>query len=118
MVRLPKPSSRWKSDRPLYRPVKSSRSGKKGMVYVKRGGKKRLIHFGDAKMKDYTQHRNKKRRSNYLKRSAGIRDKQGRLTSRDRNSANYWARRVLWPSKDRRSRRSRHTCGGVNRKKP
>ena len=61
-----------------------------------KGGGKRLIHFGDSKMQDYTQHKDDKRWESYLKRSAGIRDKSGRLTKDDKNTANYWSRRRLW----------------------
>ena len=84
------------SDKPLYKPFKSKAKNKKMSVYVMRDGKKKLIHFGDSRMEDFTQHRNKERRENYLKRSAGIRTKSGRLTANDKNYANYWARKVLW----------------------
>ena len=84
----------FKRDKPLYVPVKSSNPKKKGMVYVMKEGKKRLIHFGDSSMKDFTQHKDKKRRQNYLRRSGGIRNKQGKLTKNDKNSANYWSRHV------------------------
>lgn len=93
---MPKPSSNFKTEKPLYKPVKSDRKGKKGMVYVKKNGAKRLIHFGDSSMKDYTQHGDKKRRANYLARSGGIKNKEGKLTKNDKNSANYWSRRVNW----------------------
>lgn len=83
-------------DKPLYKPMKSTRKGKKGMVYVMKDGKKKLIHFGDANMKDFTQHKDEKRRKSYLARSAGIRNKEGKLTKDDKNSANYWSRRVNW----------------------
>jgi len=76
--------------------MKSTRAGKKGMVYVMKDGKKKLIHFGMSSMSDYTQHKDKKRRKSYLARSAGIRNKQGKLTANDKNSANYWSRRVNW----------------------
>lgn len=89
-------SEKWKKEKPLYKPVKSSNPKKKGMVYVKKNGNKRLIHFGDAKMQDFTQHKDPKRRKNYLNRSAGIRDKQGNLTANNKNSANYWSRKVNW----------------------
>ena len=85
-----------KDDKPLYKPFKSSAKGKKMSVYVMKDGKKKLIHFGDSQMKDYTQHGDKKRRESYLKRSAGIRGKDGKLTADNKNSANYWSRRVLW----------------------
>jgi len=89
----------FKKNKPLYKPKKSTKSGKKGMVYVLKEGKKRLIYFGDSSMKDYTQHKDPKRKKNYLNRSAGIRNKQGKLTKDDKNSANYYARRYLWGSK-------------------
>ncbi len=89
-------SAEFKSNKPLYKPVKSTKQGKKGMVYVKKNGAKRLIHFGDSNMKDFTQHKDPQRRKNYLNRSGGIRNKQGKLTKNDKNSANYWSRRVNW----------------------
>ncbi len=88
--------SDFKKDKPLYKPVKSDRKGKKGMVYVKKDGKKKLIHFGDSSMKDFTQHGDKARRKNYLARSGGIKNKEGKLTKNDKNSANYWSRKVNW----------------------
>jgi len=86
----------FKEKKPLYKPRTSNKKGKKGMVYVMKDGKKRLIHFGDANMKDFTQHKDPERRKNYLNRSGGIRDKQGRLTKNNKNSANYWSRKILW----------------------
>ena len=83
-------------DKPLYKPFPSKAKGKKYSVYVMKEGKKRLINFGDSSMEDYTQHRDKDRRKSYLARSAGIRDKEGKLTKDDKNSANYWSRKVLW----------------------
>ncbi len=89
--------SDFKTKKPLYKPVKSTKKGKKGMVYVKgANGGKRLIHFGDSTMKDFTQHKDKARQKSYLARSGGIRNKQGKLTKNDKNSANYWSRRVNW----------------------
>ena len=76
--------------KPLYKPMKSTRKGKKKMVYVMKAGSKRLIHYGDSSMKDYTQHGDKKRRKSYLARSGGIKG------ANDRNTANYWARKDLW----------------------
>ena len=49
---MPVASKKWKEEKPLYKPVHSSNPKKKGMVYVKKDGKKRLIHFGDASMTD------------------------------------------------------------------
>ncbi len=82
--------------KPLYKPYKSNKSNKKGMVYVIKNQKKSLIHFGDASMQDFTQHRDPARRKAYCARSGGITDKNGRLTATDKNSANYWSRKILW----------------------
>ena len=87
---------KFKKDKPLYKPRTSNKKGKKGMVYVMKNGKKRLIHFGDSNMQDFRQHKDQQRRKNYLNRSGGIRDKQGRLTKNNKNSANYWSRKILW----------------------
>jgi hypothetical protein len=76
--------------------MKSSKKGKKMMVYVMKDGKKRLIHFGDSSMQDFTQHKDEARRKSYLARSGGIRNKEGKLTKNDKNSANYWSRKILW----------------------
>jgi len=83
-------------DKPLYKPMKSTKAGKKMMVYVMKNGKKTLIHFGDSSMQDFTQHKDEARRKSYLARSGGIRNKQGKLTKNDKNSANYWSRKILW----------------------
>ena len=83
-------------NKPLYTPIKSTKKGKKMMVYVMKDGKKRLIHFGDSNMQDFTQHKDEARRKSYLARSGGIRNKQGKLTKNDKNSANYWSRKILW----------------------
>ena len=78
------------------KPIASNRKGKKKMVLVKRGDKVRLLHFGQKGYEDYTQHKDKARRKNYLARSGGIRGKGGKLTASDPFSANYWARKELW----------------------
>ena len=83
-------------DKELYMPFTSKAKGKKMSVYVMDKGKKKLINFGDSSMEDYRQHKDKDRREAYLKRSAGIRDKDGKLTKDNKNKANYWSRRVLW----------------------
>ena len=64
------------------------------MVLVKRGDKVKVVHFGHTSYKHNYSDQAKK---NYRTRSAGIRNKQGQLTKDDPFSANYWARRVLWP---------------------
>jgi len=93
---MPKPSKDFKTEKPLYKPVHSDKKGKKGMVYVKKNGAKRLIHFGDSSMTDKRKGASKAQQKSYLARSAGIRNKQGKLTKDDKNSANYWSRKVNW----------------------
>jgi hypothetical protein len=78
------------------KPIDSDRSGKKKMVLAKKGDKVKLLHFGDSSMSDYTQHKDKKRRANYLARSGGIKNKNGELTANDKFSPNFWSRSVLW----------------------
>jgi len=74
-------------------PIKSDRKNKKFKVLTPMG---KIIHFGDSNMKDFTQHKDKKRQISYCKRSAGIRDKQGKLTKDNKESANYYSRKFLW----------------------
>jgi len=81
------------------KPRRSWLRGKKMVVLAKVGSQVKLIHFGDSNMQDFRQHRDPERRKNYLRRSAGIRDKHGRLTKDNPLSANYWARRILWAAK-------------------
>ncbi|MEC8306354.1 MAG: hypothetical protein VXZ72_00640 [Chlamydiota bacterium] len=78
------------------KPIRSNRKNKKFMVLVKRGDRIKLVHFGQKGYEDFTQHKDKKRQKNYLTRSAGIRNKSGKLTKDDPFSPNYWARRKLW----------------------
>lgn len=75
-------------------PVPSSDPEKKMMVLVRHRGEVRLVHFGDKK---YGHNYSARAKADYLSRSAGIRDKNGNLTKDDPFSANYWARKVLWP---------------------
>lgn len=80
---------------------KSTRKDKKLMVIV--NGKK--IHFGNPNYQHYKDktglwkeldHLDKKRRKNYLSRSGGIRNKEGKLTKDIESSPNYHAIRILW----------------------
>jgi len=93
---MPKASESWRKEKPLYKPVHSSKAGKKGMVYVMKGGSKRLIHFGDSSMTDKKKGASKAQQKSYLARSGGIRNKEGKLTKNDKNSANYWSRKINW----------------------
>tara|TARA_Y100001937_G_scaffold117952_1_gene171748 strand:- start:875 stop:1126 length:252 start_codon:yes stop_codon:yes gene_type:complete len=80
--------------KPLYKPFNAPKGSKyKKMVYVMKDGKKRKIGFG---LRGYRHNYSAAARKSYLARSAGIRNKQGKLTKDDKNSANYWARKILW----------------------
>jgi hypothetical protein len=92
----------------LYKPwVNKTKSKNKYWVYVKSDTKKgfKRIGFGH---KDYEQFKDKLgfykskdhgdpvRRKSYLARAKGIKDKQGNLTWKDKNTSNYWAVKILW----------------------
>jgi len=83
-------------NKPLYKPRKSTRKGKKGEVYVMKNGAKKLIHFGNTSYTDQGKGASKAQQKSYLARSAGITNKAGKKTANDRNSANYWSRKVNW----------------------
>lgn len=69
---------------------------KKKVVLAKKGDDVKLVKFGQRGYEDFTQHKDPKRRENYLSRSAGIKDKDGNPTKNDKFSPNYWARKELW----------------------
>ena len=82
----------------LYKPWKNtSKSSNKYWVYVKSNTKKgyKKIGFGLKGMQDFSQHKDQKRRKSYLARAKGIKNKEGKLTYKDKNTANYWAVK-LW----------------------
>ena len=84
--------------KPLYKPFKSKKSGKKFSVYVKSpSGGKRLIHFGATGYPDFRSgSATAEQRKSYLARAKGIRKKDGSLAYKDKNTANYWAVKYLW----------------------
>ena len=71
----------------------SNRMNKKYMITLKNGKK---IHFGDDRYEDYLTHLDRKRRTQYRKRASKIKDKDGNLTYKDKNSANFWSYHLLW----------------------
>jgi len=85
-------------DKTLYKPFNYKGKGNfKKSVYVKGDkGQPKLIHYGDRRYEDFTQHKDEKRRKSYLARAKGIKNKQGQLTWKDKNTKNYWAVRTLW----------------------
>lgn len=72
---------------------KSDRKNKK-LVITRPDGKR--IHFGNSAYEDFTRHRDIDRRKNYCKRSAGIKDKDGKKTRGNPGSANYYSMKLLW----------------------
>ena len=68
------------------------------LVWDPQAKKGKLIRFGSRAYDDYRVHRDPARRLDYLRRSAGIRDGQGRLTKDNPLSKNYWSRRWGWRS--------------------
>lgn len=83
----------------LYKPFKNTtNSKKKFFVYVKADNKSgyKKIGFGHKDYEDFTEHKDEKRRANYLKRAKGIKNKEGKLTWKDKNTANYWSVHFLW----------------------
>lgn len=73
---------------------KSTNKGKKYMVYPIEG--KWVVHFGASDYEDYTDHKDDKRKVNYLKRHKGMNQdwsKQGI------KSAGFWSRWLLWNKK-------------------
>ena len=74
----------------------------KVLVWDEKRGKDKIVHFGHRDYEDFTQHHDLQRKKNYLTRSAGITDGSGNLTKDDPLSANYWSRRYLWNSRERK----------------
>ena len=63
------------------------------MVTLKNGNK---IHLGDRRYQDYLSHQDWKRRIQYRKRASKIKNKDGELTYRDPNYANFGSYHLLW----------------------
>ncbi len=62
--------------------------------YVIYNGKR--INFGDSRYEDYTIHKDKTRKDNYLKRHKAIRLKNGNFAYLDRTRPAYWSYNLLW----------------------
>ena len=68
----------------------------KYMVTLKSGKK---VHFRSKKLADYLTHKDDDRRDKYLARATKIKNKQGELTHKNPESANFWSVNLLWPKK-------------------
>lgn len=56
-------------------------------------------HYKDTtplKLYSNLDHNDKKRQINYCARSAGIKNKKGKLTKNNKESANFYSRKYLW----------------------
>jgi len=90
----------------LYKPwVNKTKSKYKYWVYVQKDGKVEKIGFGNKDFQQFKDkigyyksldHNDPIRRKSYLARAKGIKDKEGNLTWKDKNSANWWAVHKLW----------------------
>ena len=67
----------------------STKKEKKYMVVTPDG---KIVHFGQMGYEDYTKHKNKTRRKNYLTRARGIKGNW----KQDKYSANNLAIHLLW----------------------
>ena len=72
--------------------VKLLPSKTKTKKYAVRTPTGKLVNFGSIDYEDFTKHKDKQRRDNYLKRSAGIRGNW----KANKYSANSLSRRLLW----------------------
>lgn len=68
---------------------RSTRKNKKYMIQDSNG---RWVHFGQIPYEDFTKHKNKTRRNNYLTRSGRIKGDW----KKHKYSANNLARKILW----------------------
>lgn len=85
----------WTPNQP--KPNDTGSRHKKVVLASKGGGDYKKVRYGHKSYDNYGNgHKSEKRRSNYLKRSGGIRNKSGELTKNDKFSPNYWARKDLW----------------------
>ena len=71
----------------------SNRRNKKYVVTLKNG---KNIHFGDKMHEDFLLHQDPERRLRYRKRASKIKNKDGKLTYKDPEYANYWSYHLLW----------------------
>ena len=87
--------------------LKFEKSKSKNKKYLVILPNEKKINFGDKRyeqFKDTTplklysnlDHNDKKRQINYCKRSAGIKNKKGKLTKDIKTSANFFSRIYLW----------------------
>ena len=69
---------------------RSEREGKKWVVTVEKGAKRKTLHFGQKGASDYTVHKDPKRMQRYLSRHSAREDWGDPFT------AGFWSRWILW----------------------
>jgi hypothetical protein len=97
---LKKPISLYSNQTEVYRrakkylgkTVKISLSTKKDKKYMITTPDDKIVHFGQMGYEDFTKHKNKTRRKNYLTRARGIKGNW----KQDKYSANNLAIHLLW----------------------
>ena len=77
----------------MNKPKKSNRKNKKFQIKTPNG---KIVHYGDSRYEDFTEHKDKKRQKSYCSRAMGIKDKKGNLTYKNPESQNYYSVRLLW----------------------
>ena len=78
--------------------IKSKRKNKRYMVEIIKGNKSKKIHFGSKNGSTYIDHKDAKKKRNYILRHSKLNEDWKDPTS----GAGYWARWLLWskPSLD------------------
>jgi hypothetical protein len=86
-----------KSGKIYYKPYQTNKGKHKlGVLVRDKEGRDKEVTFGHRDYQDYTRHRNKGRRSNYCRRSGGIKCRKNKDGICDQTSANFWSRTGLW----------------------
>lgn len=73
--------------------VTIKRSDRKNKKFVAIINEKKKIHFGASQYADFTLHKNKKRRKNYIARHKGLKQNWGITGIK---TAGFWSRWLLW----------------------
>lgn len=73
----------------MYQLIKLNNHNKKYLVITPEG---KRIRFGDSRYEDYTTHKDRRRRENYLKRHS-------KEDHTDLTKAGTWSRYILWEKK-------------------
>ena len=86
---------------------KAKKLGAESLDYSKRKNNKYVVtlaggknlHFGSSQYPDFLIHKDEERKDRYLTRAKKIKNKQGQLTYKNPESANYWSVKLLWDDK-------------------